>query len=199
MSTSFFEKSNWGWQLQQLQQRIGEWWELKTAQNVPKVQTPSWLDSPILQIIARVIFWVIVMLLLTWFVWQVWQLLRPYIHSFNNPLRQTTDKARKAQARELSVAAWLERSHKFQQDGNYHEACLCLYMAMLQRLSDSEIAPWQPSRTDGEYLQLIESLPKSNPYQTLLMIHQQLCFSNAEASREIFEECQQAYREIEAS
>lgn len=199
MSQSSFEKSNWVWQLQQLQQRIGEWWELKTAHNSPKSSTPSWFDSEISQIIARAIFWIIVMLLLTWFVWQVWQLLRPYIHSLNNPLRQTKDKYRKSQVRELSVADWLERSQKFQQEGNYREACICLYMAMLQRLSDSEIAPWQPSRTDGEYLQIIEPLPKSNPYQTLLMIHQQLCFSNAEASREVFEECQQAYREIEAS
>jgi hypothetical protein len=199
MSTSPFEKSNWVWQIHQMQQRVGEWWEMITTQNTPKISSPSWFDAPILQIIAKTIFWGIVGLLLTWFVWQIWQLLLPYLHYFNNPLRQSNEQSRKAQTRELSVAAHLERSRKFQQDANYREACFCLYMAMLQRLSDNEIAPWESSRTDGEYLQLIQSLPKSNPYQTLLMIHQQLCFSNAEASREVFEECQQAYREIEAS
>jgi hypothetical protein len=73
-------------------------------------------------------------------------------------------------------------------------------MAMLQRLNDTGIVQHEPSRTDGEYLQLlIQQLPQPRPYQTLLMTHQQLCFSNVEASPSLFEQCQQAYREIEAS
>ncbi|NEQ27810.1 MAG: DUF4129 domain-containing protein, partial [Microcoleus sp. SIO2G3] len=112
---------------------------------------------------------------------------------------QFSPKLPQTSVSELSVAGWLERSQKFQQQGNYQEACLCLYRAMLQRLNDAGIAPHQSSRTDGEYLQLIRQLPQPQPYQTLLMTHQQLCFSNTEASPSVFEQCQQAYREIEGS
>ena len=54
----------------------------------------------------------------------------------------------------------------------------------------------QPSRTDGEYLQLIQQLPQPAPYETVIAIHQQLYFGNAEASQSTFEQCQQAYQQI---
>ena len=202
MPTDSFEKNSLGWQLGQLQQRFGEWWELQTSQfspNRPEASVPSWLNSPILWLIAKAAFWLLLALLLSWAALQIVRLLNPYFYSLRNQLSQPDDKARETLVSELSVAEWLERSQKFQQQGNYQEACLCLYKAMLQRLNDAGIAPHQSSRTDGEYLQLIQQLPQPQPYQTLLMTHQQLCFSNAEASPSVFEQCQQAYREIEAS
>jgi hypothetical protein len=199
MPAGSFEKNSLGWQLGQLGQRVGEWFELKTSQTLPDVSRPSWWDSPILQAIAKAAFWITVSLLLAWIGWQTWRLLRPYIYTLTNQLSQQADKATKTPTSELSVAGWLQRSQKFQQQGNYREACICLYMAMLQRLNDAGIAPHQPSRTDGEYLQLIQQLPKPSPYRTLLMTHEQLCFSNAEVSSSVFDQCQQAYREIEAS
>ena len=202
MPTDSFEKNSLGWQLGQLQQRFGEWWELQTSQFSPKrpeASVPSWLNSPILWLVARAAFWLLLALLLSWAALQIVRLLSPYFYSLRNQLSQPDDKARETLVSELSVAEWLERSQKFQQQGNYQEACLCLYKAMLQRLNDAGIAPHQSSRTDGEYLQLIQQLPQPQPYQTLLMTHQQLCFSNAEASPSVFEQCQQAYREIEAS
>ena len=202
MPTDSFEKNSLGWQLGQLQQRFGEWWELQTSQfspNRPEASVPSWLTSPILWLIAKAAFWLVLALLLSWAALQIVRLLNPYFYSLRNQLSQPDDKARETLVSELSVAEWLERSQKFQQQGNYREACICLYKAMLQRLNDAGIAPHQSSRTDGEYLQLIQQLPQPQPYQTLLMTHQQLCFSNAEASPSVFEQCQQAYREIEAS
>lgn len=198
MSTDSFEKNSLGWQLGQWRQRLGEWWELKTSQTLSNLSPPSWLDSPILRQILQVVFWLIVSLLLIWTIWQLWQLLHPYIYSLTSQHSQVKD-AKPASVRELSIAAWLAQSQKFQQQGNYREACRCLYMAMLQRLNDTGIAPHQQSRTDGEYLNLIQQFPQPNSYQTLLMTHQQLCFSNAEVSRQVFEQCQQAYREIEQS
>jgi hypothetical protein len=197
-----FEKNNWGWQLSQLQQRIGEWWELQTSRfslDIPTMSLPSWLKSPLLWLIAKAAFWVLLAFLLSWAVLQIMRSLSPYFYSLRNRLNQSADKAAKTPISESSVAGWLQRSQKFQQQGNYREACLCLYMAMLQRLNDSGIAPHQPSRTDGEYLQLTQQLPQPQPYQTLLMTHQELCFSHTEASPSVFEQCQQAYREIEAS
>ncbi|HEY9905306.1 MAG TPA: DUF4129 domain-containing protein [Candidatus Sericytochromatia bacterium] len=201
MSTSSFEKNSLGWQLYQLQQRIGEWWELQTSRfvpNLPNTSSPSWLKSPLLWTIAKVAFWLVLAFLLSWAALQIMRRLSPYFYGWRNQLHKSTDKARTPNS-EASVTSWLQRSQKFQQQGNYREACLCLYMAMLQRLNDTGIAKDQASRTDGEYLQLVQQLPQPQPYQTLLMTHQELCFSNTEASRSLFDECQQAYREIEAS
>ena len=69
-------------------------------------------------------------------------------------------------------------------------------MAALQRLNDAGTAIHQTSRTDGEYLQLIQQLPQPAPYETVISIHQQLYFGNAEASQSTFEQCQQAYQQI---
>ncbi|MGK7874926.1 MAG: DUF4129 domain-containing protein [Xenococcaceae cyanobacterium] len=201
MSAGSFEKNNLGWQLYQLGQRIGEWWELQTykvADNIPDIPGLSWLDSEIFWMIAKVVFWLILALLLIWAALQIIGLVSPYLYTLRNKLSQAVERETKTAVKELSVTGWLGRSRKFQQQGNYREACLCLYMATLQRLNDSGIAPHQPSRTDGEYLQLIQQLPQPIPYQTLLLTHQQLCFGNAEASPSVFEECQEAYREIEA-
>jgi hypothetical protein len=202
MPTDSFEKNNFGWQLGQLQQRVGEWWELQTSRfspNLPQVSLPSWWDSPIVGMIVEVVFWLLLALLLSWMALQIMRLLSPYFYSLRNQLNQPANSETKTSNPELSVAGWLERSQKFQQQGNYREACLCLYKAMLLRLNDTGIAKAQPSRTDGEYLQLVKQLPQPQPYQTLLMTHQQLCFSDAEASLSVFEQCQQAYREIESS
>jgi len=78
----------------------------------------------------------------------------------------------------------------------YRQACRCLYMALLQRLDDAGTVVYQPSRTDGEYLQLIQQLPQPVPYETLIRIHEQLYFGNTEADASTFEQCQQAYQKI---
>jgi hypothetical protein len=195
MSESSFEKTNFSWQLAQSQQRFMEWWELTTAKNVPNVDLPSWFDSPILRAIARTIFWVILALLAVWVSWQIWQMLRFYVHNFKKR-NQQTDVGAKQTIEDSSVAEWFLRSQELQQQGKYRQACRCLYMALLQRLNDAGTAIHQTSRTDGEYLQLIQQLPQPAPYETVIAIHQQLYFGNAEASQSIFEQCQQAYQQI---
>ncbi len=199
MSMGSFEKNNLGWQLSQLRQRVGEWWELKTSQILPNMELPSWVTSPILETIIKVIFWVIFGLLVIWIVWQLGRLLYPYLYTLRSQGIQLTNSTTIAPIRDLSVTDWWQRSQKFQQQGNYREACICLYRAMLQQLHDKGIAKHQASRTDGEYLKVIQQLPQPNPYQTLLTIHQQLCFSKTEASSRMLEQCQQAYRDIETS
>ena len=200
MSTSPFEKSNFGWQLGQIVQRMGEWWELQTSQfkpKIPNISLPDWLNYPIFWTIVNAAFWVVLALLLSWTALQIMRRLSPYFYSLTNQIKQSADNT-KLLDKDLSIVRWLQQAQKSQQQGNYRDACLCLYKAMLQRLNDSGVAPHQPSRTDGEYLQLVQQLPQSQPYQTLLMTHQELCFSNTEASPSLFEQCQQAYREIEA-
>jgi hypothetical protein len=196
---STFEKSSWGWQISQMQQRVLQWWEWQVSRfnsNLPEASLPDWLTSPLLWRVVQIVFWAIAILLIVWTGWQIWQRLRPYIHSLGTQIDRAT-KATTTSGRELSVADWLQRSQKFQSAGNYQEACRCLYFAMLQRLNDREIVPLEFSRTDGEYLRLIQQLPQPQPYRILLDTHQRLFFGKGEASRAVFEQCQQAYREIE--
>lgn len=198
-----YEKDNLSWQFQQFQQKLGEWWEMQISRFTPDIpNTPdfswlSWLNSPIIGTIAKGIFWLILAFLLSWTVLQLWQRAEIYMSFLKNQKSQLADRMTKASVTELSAAAWRAQSQKLQQEGNYRDACLCLYMAMLQQLHDRGIVPHQPSRTDGEYWQLVKELPHPIPYQILLMTHQQLCFSNSEASSLLFEQCQEAYGEIE--
>jgi hypothetical protein len=99
----------------------------------------------------------------------------------------------------LPVSGWLRQVQAFQRQGNYAQACRALYMAMLQRLDDTKQVPQQASRTDGEYLQAIQTLNQPTPYQVLITTHERVCFDdNSTISSATFERCQQAYREIEA-
>ncbi len=153
-----------------------------------KWSLPRWSED-----LIKAIAWLLVRLSLVWLCWQLWRLLQPYLYSF---VSQTGSTGITTQASEPSVAAWLKRSQTYFSQGNHREACRCLYMATLQRLHDSAIAPHQPSRTNGEYLQLVQQLPQSQSYQALIATHEQLCFSNAEIVPEDFSQCQQAYQEI---
>ena len=200
MSTDSFEKNSLGWQVYQLQQRIGEWWELQTiklSKNILDIPLPSWLNSALVETIAKVIFWVLVAWLLIWITWQIQRWFLLYLPSLKTPVNPAASRTIKTPIQELSVANWLAKAQQLQQQGNYRGACQCLYRAMLQQLHDRGIAPHQSSRTDGEYGQIIEQLSQPQPYQKLLKVHQELCFGNAQASFSLLETCQQAYREIE--
>jgi len=201
MSAEAFEKTNWGWQWQQLQQRVGEWLELQFSQfkpnipDAPAVSLPSWLGDLLWRLLQGT-FWLMLVLLVAWVGWQLWELWGHSVTAFPSLWRNRVAKSTATKVTEVTVSEWLKRSQVFQRQGNYREACRCLYMAMLQRLNDTGIAPHQPSRTDGEYQQVVQVLEPNQPYELLLTTHKRLCFGNAEITPEVFDECQQAYREI---
>ncbi|GAC1466669.1 MAG: hypothetical protein NVS2B14_13350 [Chamaesiphon sp.] len=200
MSAQAFEKTNLDWQVQQLQQQVEEWLELKLSQfkpNLPDISLPSWLrDLTLPSWYPKAIFWIIAILLVTWLSWQIRQLWKHFFRSLPSLLRFLAQKPATRQVSQSKVSDWLRKSQEFYQQGNYREACRCLYKGMLQRLNDNGVAPHQPSRTDGEYLQLTQELPQGESYQTLLTTHERLCFGNAEISEQVFKHCQQAYQEI---
>lgn len=199
MTTGSFEKNNLGWQIGQLQQKFQEFWELQTynlANNIPDLSLPSWLDSPITQQFTKVIFWLMVAAIVIWLTWKILPFLRSYIRNLKKRLERSVDRTPTKLVKERSIAQLLSKAQKYKQQGNYREAIFCFYLAMLQRLNDSGTIPHQSSRTDGEYLQLIQSLPQAQPYQILFATHQQLCFGNAEASIDLLEQCQKAYQNL---
>lgn len=198
MSAQTFEKSSFGWQLQQLQQRFGEWLELVTRgkeSNVPNLSLPPWLLDLLWQAV-RVVFWLLLGLLLIWGCLQLWRQWGHYLYSFPS-LRNSSAKQTATPDSKLTVSTWLARSRECYLQGNYSEAVRCLYMAMLQRLNDTNLIPLEPSRTDGEYRQLTLNLSKQESYQVLLTTHEEMCFGNASVSPEVFERCQRAYQDIE--
>lgn len=187
-----FEKTSLEWQLQLMQQRLSEWLERLFApidsQSLPNWSLPDWW--------LRLLFWTMVGSFMTWVSWQLYQLARPYVAALAIAQQGQSDRQSPVD-RSLTAAAWLQRSRTFAQQGNYREACRALYMAALQRLNDTEPIPHEPSRTDGEYLRLTQTLSRPAPYQVLLRTHEQLCFNNANVSVDEFDRCQQAYQDIE--
>ena len=194
MAADSFDKNGLGWQLQQLGQRVGEWIEAQFSRNSPNLpQPPNWL-FPIG--VLEVMFWAIVLSATLLLGWQLVRLLAPYwMRSQTQGARQPRKAASKEEER--SVAGWIRQMQEFQRQGNYREACRALYMAMLQRLNDTKLVPHQSSRTDGEYWQVVQPLPQSQAYQTLIRTHEQLCFGDGVVSADVFNRCQRAYQEIE--
>lgn len=190
------EKTNWGWQFSVFQQKVGEWVEYELSfLNLDLPQSSGWSISSKLEKLLNLLFWVLLGLLLASVGRRLWREFSPYLYSV-----LTSDNSRASYAnteKELSVSDWLARSLIISQQGNYREACRCLYLATLQYLHNNAIFPHKRSRTDGEYLQLLQlsNLPKQ-PYETLITTHEQICFGNAEISRENYEQCRQAYQEL---
>lgn len=196
-SISSIQTTNLGWKLSKLQQRVSEWLELrgkKLSESIGELPFPSGLDTDLVTTLIKVIFWLIVAGLLIWITLKLQRFLR---HFFKQRKKQAKPQRGRVNTSSVSTAAWIKQAQKLQQEGNYREACQCLYQAMLQQLHDRDIISHEASRTDGEYWQLIENLNQPQPYQQLLQIHQELCFANIPASFSLLETCWHAYWEIE--
>jgi len=188
-----FEKDSFGWRMHQWQMRIGEWIErLFDRDDRPQQNwqlSEEWL---------RFGFYLIVGVFILWGLWQLYRLLRPYGFSLLQPQRGTTlEGTPRSSQPDLTASQWLGRSQALAHQGNYREACRSLYLSMVERLHESEIIPRDRSRTDGEYRQLIQILPNVDPYETLIQTHERLCFSDAEVSASLFQQCHQAYQQLE--
>ncbi len=199
MSDISVETNNLGWQISQWQQRISERWELMGTQlsdNLADIAFPSWLDSPLVRVISYLVFWGIIAGLLIWITWKGQQWVRWYRRKIKSHRNQRMIKNIPETTPDHSVDYWVMQAQQAQQQGNYQQACQCLYQAMLQQLHERKVVPHQSSRTDGEYGQIIAKMPQPQPYQQLLQIHQELCFSNFSASMSLVETCWQAYAHI---
>ncbi len=186
-----FQQNSLGWQLYLLRKRVSEAIEAFFAP-ARKINRPNW-ELP--EWAARLFFWAVVTALVLWLLWQLYQLLRPYLNqaiALRTPA--PTEVAEKPPS--LTVHQWLGRSQLLARQGNYREACRSLYLALLQHLDETRQIPQQNSRTDGEYRQLLQTRPEAPLYQVVLDTHEQLCFSQAEVSADTFERCQRASQEV---
>jgi hypothetical protein len=196
MSGSDFQITNWGWRWQQLQQQAGEWIELKWSQLAPKA-AHNLPDSPDLSWLGD-LSWLLKVVGIVLVAIALWQLVKLVEQLWNRGVFRTPARSSHLPAQEQpTVKDWLAQARQQQSRGDYRATCRCLYMAMLQRLNDTQIVSNQPSLTDGEYRQLLHQQPRHPAYDVLLETHEQLHFGEREATPETVRRCQEAYREIE--
>lgn len=189
------DKNDWGWQLEQWQRRTGEWLELNIFPSAAKtIRDLDWKIDDWVFNAAIWLAWIIFGSAIAWLIWQLFKVLRSYFQT----LGWLTPRSGVMETSMIAPAAieWEQRSQTFAQQGEYSEACRALYMAMLQRLHESTLAPQQPSRTDGEYLQLMRLIPRWQTYQVIVSTHERLCFNGEMFSRNTFELCQRAYQDL---
>jgi uncharacterized iron-regulated membrane protein len=186
-----FQKTSWQWQLEQIQQRLGEWIMAKLRFGSPKQVLPEWLITAI-----SYFLW---FLLFAGLAWIAYLIVNRYGKQFG--LRNRRPSAPKQQpVKQYTLAELLSQAQHFQSQKNYGEACRYLYLAMLQRLNDANLVPHQTSRTDREYAKILTHLPGMAPVtnqgKLLLQTHEQLQFADRTITAEGFDSCQQAYSQI---
>ena len=186
------EKTSWRWQLEQLQQQLGEWIEVKLRSNDRDLQLdifPPWLGALLVRLT-----WLVLAGLIIWFGYRV---IYPYLQKWIEQNQQSRSLLDVVSVPAYTVVELLNKSQQFQQNGDYTQATRWLYLAMLQRLNDSNLIPHQFSRTDREYLQLLRTVPIIDIGEILVSIHEQLHFSNKRIEIAEFDRCQAAYQQIE--
>lgn len=199
MSRDSFEHSSWSWQFSQLQQQVGEWLEYQSyrLEKVFPDLPPLGKISPWLANVLHLLAWVLLGLFVAIVIWRLWVVFSPYIYSWLAGNGNSLSYRTKTSDQDLTLTRWLERSQELYRQGNYREACRCLYLAILQHLHDTKTILHKPSRTDAEYLQLLQSSTTPiQPYETVITTHEQLCFSDGEILPENYQQCRQAYEEI---
>lgn len=196
MASGSFEKNNLDWQLQQLSQRIGEWFEGLFDSRSPNAPEPRLPEIP--DWLLKGLFWLILIGAIAWAIWQLYRLFRPYLVTYWRT-HQLDRGGLDAPSRNRTPTEWLQQAQAAHQQGDYRTACRFLYLASLQQLSDRGMIPQDFSRTDGEYLSLMQIQNLPQPYQVLIQIHERLCFDRVTASPEVYDRCWRAYQEIEQS
>ena len=190
MSTAA-EKSSLRWQLEQLQQQLGEWIEVKLRSDDRDWNFdffPKWLWPLLVKLV-----WLALAGLIFWFGYRV---IYPYLQQWVGRTKQTKSELVQP-VQVFTVNELLAKSQQFQRAGDYTQASRWLYLAMLQRLNDANLIPHQDSRTDREYIQVLSTVPIVSVGEILVSIHEQLHFGNRQIASVDFDRCQQAYRQIE--
>ncbi len=194
-----FQKNSPTWAFETLRRRVGEWFELKISQlklpdgpDFAPFQWPDWIGQTLGWLWENwtISFMVLVLLLVGVGLWRFYQ----------GNTWEWKPKASRSPRDEFANSTanyWLKEAQRFQKNGQYNRACRALYMALLHRLDDRDQAPHQVSRTDQEYLQLTQNLPPEQAYQLLLETHERLCFTSDSATADLFQQCKQAFDEIE--
>ena len=190
MNTSF-EKIGWRWQIDRLQQQLGEWIEvrMRSIDALPSADPlPAWVGVFLVRL-----SWLLLAGLLLWFSYRV---LYPYYQQWLAKSKHIKLSSDRLIVQASTVQELLAKSQQFQQEGDYTQAARWLYLAMLQRLNDTKLVPHQPSLTDREYLKLLDTFPAIQSGNLLISTHEQIHFGDAIVTAADFDRCQQAVKEV---
>ncbi|MGB3492955.1 MAG: DUF4129 domain-containing protein [Elainellaceae cyanobacterium] len=194
-----FQSDSAGWKIQTAGRRLGEWVESQfyRFQNldlpIPQGFTvwPEWLMS--LQV---VVFWTIVTALVVWAAWMLYVILHPYARDLRSRRDRLQGNTIASNQVKRTPQQWLHHAQTLQKQKRYAEACRALYLGMVQSLQDKNLAPQRESATDGEFRQLVQTIPKANACDVLIETHEQTVFGNVAASEQTAQQCQTAYQEM---
>ncbi len=201
MPLSSFQKSSPGWFWETSTRRAREWMEWKLSQWDAPAFFPDWGDESSLGWIGAFFRWIahqwpvtlaILLALLAYLLYRLGRRFRLGPRRENSGTRSPLDPFD-----QHSLSHWLKEAQRQQQAQNYDLACRALYLALLHRLDQTGQVPQQPSRTDQEYTQLVGHLSPLAAYRLLLMTHERLWFGGDRANAALFQDCLQAFEQIE--
>lgn len=198
-----FQKDSPGWQMERWGQRLGEnlehffsRWRWEPADPGPAPELPDWSWPGWYN---KLFYWGLISLLAAIVLWSLYQLLRGQWRDRILQLRQRVGQ-RSPQPTQHSLSYWLREAQGYAQRQRYGEACQALYQGTLQLLADRALAQHQTSRTDGEYLDLLQlrvrQASQRSAYAKLFNTHGDLQFGGEPASEATYQDCQQAYDRI---
>ncbi len=191
--TTAFEKTSWGWQIEQLQQQLSEWIEVKLRSVDVEPQFdpfPAWFGTFLVRLC-----WLILAGLLLWFCYRV---IYPYWQQWIAKHKYGKVEPTRSTVQTFTLTELLAKSQQFERNGDYTQAIRWLYLAALQRLNDAQLIADLPSRTDREYLKLLDTFPRIRSGDILITTHEQLHFGDAQMTAADFDQCQRAYQQIES-
>ncbi|MGA1262857.1 MAG: hypothetical protein ACO331_02980 [Prochlorothrix sp.] len=160
-----YQKNSPGWQWEKLLHRFGDAWDRfwenlevpEALNNLPSWSLPEWS--------LRGLFGLIIGGLVGWLGWNLWKVLWPQWQQWQRQ-RSGRSPAPVANTAPLNRQQWLDQAQTLRQQGDYRAACRALYFAFLQWLADRPpptTNPADPSRTDGEYRQLLTQNARKSP------------------------------------
>ncbi|NER80038.1 MAG: DUF4129 domain-containing protein [Leptolyngbya sp. SIO1D8] len=194
MSAESIQKSNWGWELRHLGKNASEWIQLQLSRG-NEDREPATMEMP--EWVGQLLLWIVIAGAVIWLAWLLVQFIEGYRARRVKPTQRSAAVPFIPPPPERTVADWVRQAHKFEQQGNWREACRALYLAALQLLHDRNWISHQFSRTDGEYLQAIQRLKQPRPWQVLLRTHERSHFGAEPLTADNLQHCRQAYQEIE--
>ena len=192
---SNFEKTNPAWDLRLWQQQTGEWIEKTLASWQPSdgLKAPQAIHPPEISTqVWTAIFWLLVVLLITLILWNLYPLVDRYLARSRPPIPTPAPPAI-----DRSQNEWLQHAKQAQSQGDYTQACRALYLAMVKKLQDQSLLSTDPSLTNGEYRAILKTRSRPQPYRTLINAHDESIYTDRPLTQDHYAECDRAYREID--
>lgn len=177
-----------------------QWLRSLGRSNTTETPPPDWLEPTVIWVARGLALFFAVAL-----VYVGWRFLWPLLQRWQSRDLRSVQTKQTAIARPQSVTYWLEQARQLQAQEDYSGACRALYMALLIRLEEGGWLNQDQARTDREYLQRLEALWTHGQRPThlrkafyqIFQTHEQLCYGQRAVASQTFQNCQDAYFELE--